>query len=136
MPCVSKTTCTPVIVISLWLICHIQCGFSISYLSIPAIAAHDGCNISHVFTFFLSALMWCCFYYYYSDLFCLQSFMLMYVLAFHVPLFFFLRYRIKNNSPILCQLFVTTTFRDVFKSLKSFLLYEDQWVKSMKNVAQ
>ena len=51
MPCVSKPTCTNVIIISLWLICHIQCGFSISYLSIPGIAARDRCNISHVFTF-------------------------------------------------------------------------------------
>ena len=30
------------------------------------------------------------------------------------PYFFFLCYRIKNNSHILCQLFETTTFRDVF----------------------
>ena len=28
-----------------------QCGFSISYVSIPGITAHDRCNISHVFTF-------------------------------------------------------------------------------------
>ena len=30
MPCVSKLACTHVIIISLWLTCHIQCGFSIS----------------------------------------------------------------------------------------------------------
>ena len=59
MPCASKPTCTHVIIILLWLICHIQCGFSISYLLIPGIAAHDRCNISR-FHFFFSALMWCC----------------------------------------------------------------------------
>ena len=75
MPSVSKPTCTHVIIISLWLICHIQCGFSISYLSIPEIAVCDRCNISHVFLFFFSALMWCWVCYHYSDLFCLQSFM-------------------------------------------------------------
>ena len=42
--------CIPII-ISIWLICHVQCRFSISYLSIPGIAAHDRCNISHIFTF-------------------------------------------------------------------------------------
>ena len=60
MPCVSIPTCTHVIIISLWLICLIQCGFSISYLSIPGIAAHDRCNSSHVYQFFFSALMWYC----------------------------------------------------------------------------
>ena len=50
-PCVSKPTCTHVIIIWLWLICYIQCGFSVSYLSIPGMAAHDRCNISHSFTF-------------------------------------------------------------------------------------
>ena len=49
MPCVP--TYTHVIIISLWLICYTQCGFSISYLSIPGIAAHDKCIISHVSTF-------------------------------------------------------------------------------------
>ena len=41
MPCVRKPNCTHVIIISLWSICHIQCGFSISYLFIPGIAAHE-----------------------------------------------------------------------------------------------
>ena len=31
--------------------CYIQCGFSISYLSIPGTAAHERCNISDIFTF-------------------------------------------------------------------------------------
>ena len=43
MPCVSKPTCAHVIIISLWLICYIQCGVSISYLFISW--------YSHVFTF-------------------------------------------------------------------------------------
>ena len=33
---------------------YIQCGFCISDLSIPGIAAHDRCNISHIFTFSVS----------------------------------------------------------------------------------
>ena len=48
--CVSKLTCTHVIIISLWFICPIQCRFSIYYLSIPGKATSDRCNISHVFT--------------------------------------------------------------------------------------
>ena len=51
MPCVSKPSWTHVIIIPLSLVCHIQCGFSISYLSILGIAAHDRCKISHVFIF-------------------------------------------------------------------------------------
>ena len=51
IPCVSKPSCTHGIITSLWLICYIQCGFSISYLSIPGIVAHDRCKISHIFTF-------------------------------------------------------------------------------------
>ena len=51
MLCVSKPTCTHVIIIWLWLTCHIHCGFSFSYLSILGIAAYDRCNISHVFAF-------------------------------------------------------------------------------------
>ena len=39
------------IIISLWLICYIPCGLSISYLSIPGTVTHDRCNISHIFTF-------------------------------------------------------------------------------------
>ena len=38
-------------IISLSLICYIQCGFSISYISICGIAAHDRYNVSHVFLF-------------------------------------------------------------------------------------
>ena len=39
------------IIISLSLVCYIQCGFSISYISISGIAARDRCNVSHVFLF-------------------------------------------------------------------------------------
>ena len=49
MSYVSKPGCTHGIIVSLWLICSIQCGFSISYLSIPGIVAHDRCNISQFF---------------------------------------------------------------------------------------
>ena len=51
MPCVSKPSCTHGIIISLWLIFYIQCGLSISSLSIPWIVAHNRCNISHIFAF-------------------------------------------------------------------------------------
>ena len=44
-----KPGCTYGIIVSLWLICYIQCGFSISYLSIPGIVAPDRCNISQSF---------------------------------------------------------------------------------------
>ena len=58
MQCVSKHTCTCVIVISLWLTCNTQCGFSIYYLSIPRIEALDRCNTSPpTFYFFISTLM-------------------------------------------------------------------------------
>ena len=62
IPCVTKPSCTHGTIISLWLICYIQCGFSISYLSIPGIVAHDRCNISHIFTFSFQfqCLMSCC----------------------------------------------------------------------------
>ena len=40
MSCVSKPTCTHVIIISFWLVCHMSFWFSISYLSIPGITAH------------------------------------------------------------------------------------------------
>ena len=53
MPCFSKLGCTYGIIVSLWLICYIQCGFSISYLSISGIVAHDRCNISQIFTVFV-----------------------------------------------------------------------------------
>ena len=41
MSCVRKPGCTHGIIVSLWLICYIQCGLSISYLSIPGIVAYD-----------------------------------------------------------------------------------------------
>ena len=50
MPCVSKPSSKHEIIMSLWLICYIQYGFSISYLSIPGEVARDRCNISHIFT--------------------------------------------------------------------------------------
>ena len=53
MPCVSKPSCTYVIIVLHWLICCIQCGFTISYLSIPGIVANDRCNIFQIFTFFV-----------------------------------------------------------------------------------
>ena len=52
MRCVGKPSQTHGINTLLWLICYIQCGFSISYLSISDIVAHDRCNISHIFTFY------------------------------------------------------------------------------------
>ena len=55
----AKRTCTHAIIISLWLICYIQCGFIISNLSIPGLAAHDRYNISHVFTFSFLFLVLC-----------------------------------------------------------------------------
>ena len=68
IPCVSKPSCTHEIIISLWLKCYIQCGFSISYLSIPGIVAHDRCNISHIFTFSFQfqCPMSCCTFHLYS----------------------------------------------------------------------
>ena len=51
MSCVIKPGCIHGIIVSLWLIRYIQCGFSISYLSIPGIVAHDQCNISQIFMF-------------------------------------------------------------------------------------
>ena len=61
MPCVSKPGCTHGIIVSLWLICYIQCGFSISYLSIPGIVAHDKCNISLFFSLVqFQSPMLCC----------------------------------------------------------------------------
>ena len=53
MPCVSKPSCLHGLIVSLWLICCIQCRFSISYLSIPGVVAHDRCNISQILTFFV-----------------------------------------------------------------------------------
>ena len=64
MPCVSKPSWTHGIIVSLWLICYIQCYLSI-YLSpiyISGIVAHDRCNISQSFTFFVQfqCAMLCC----------------------------------------------------------------------------
>ena len=50
MSCVSKPSCTHITISSICLIYHIQCGFSISYLYIPRILAHDRCNISQIVT--------------------------------------------------------------------------------------
>ena len=54
MLCASKPGCTHRIIVSVYLICYIQYGFSISYISIPVIVAHDRCNISQVFIFLFS----------------------------------------------------------------------------------
>ena len=59
MPCVSKPSWTHGITVSLWLIYCIQCWFSISYLSIPGIAAQGRCNISQIFTFLLNFNVQC-----------------------------------------------------------------------------
>ena len=68
MPCVSRPGCTHGIIISLWLICCIQCGFSISYLSIPEIVAHDRSNISQIFIFLVQfqCPMSCCAFHLYN----------------------------------------------------------------------
>ena len=104
MSYVSKPTNRDVIIKSLRLICYIQCGFDISYLSIPGIAANDRCNMSHVFTFSF-------------QLSCGDAYIMIILIFFFsilnvnacvsvsCPLIFFLCYRIKNNSAILCQLF-------------------------------
>ena len=59
-PCVSKPSCIHGIIGSLWLICCIECGFSISYLSIPGIVDHDIRNISQIFTFLFNFNVHCC----------------------------------------------------------------------------
>ena len=53
VPCVSKPNCTHGIIVSLWLICCVQCGFSISYQSIPGIIAHDNAIFFEVLLFFV-----------------------------------------------------------------------------------
>ena len=55
MPCAGKPGCIHRIIVSLWLIWYIQCGFSIAHLSIPGTVAHDRCNIFQIFIFF----QWC-----------------------------------------------------------------------------
>ena len=79
IPCVTKPSCTHGTIISLWLICYIQCGFSISYLSISGIVAHDRCNISHIFTFSFQfqCLMSCCTFHLHN---CLLLFLLLILL--------------------------------------------------------
>ena len=110
MPYASKPPSRDVIVTSFWFICHIQCGFSISYLSIPGIAANDTWNMSHVFTFSFQLscgdvsimIILICFFFSILNVNACVS--------VSCPLIFFLCYRIKNNSPILCQLFWPTSF--------------------------
>ena len=141
MPCVSKPTCVHVIIISLWLICRIQCGFSISYLSIPGIAAQDRCNISHVFTFSFQLscgvlsimIILICFVF---NPLCKRMWQ-----CFMSPCSFLMpqdKEQQSHSLPVILiyLIFVTTTFRDVFKSLQFFLIFHNQRVKSMKNVAQ
>ena len=119
MPCVSKPTCTNVIIISLWLICHIQCGFSISYLSISGIAAHDRCNISTFLPFFSFNVVLCLLLLFWSVL---SSILYVNVcVSVSCSLIFFLCYRINNNSPIHCQLFWPTSFLWQQLSLQFFL---------------
>ena len=58
------------IIIREWpnLICCIQCGFSIFYLSIRGIVAHDRCNIPQIFTLFgnFQYAMLCCAFHLYN----------------------------------------------------------------------
>ena len=61
MPCVSKQGWTHRIIVLLWLICYIQWGFSISYLSIPGIVADDRYNFSQITTFFVEFHLYNCF---------------------------------------------------------------------------
>ena len=67
MPCIRKPSCTHGIIVSYWLMCCIQ-YFSISYLSIPGIIAHDTFNISQMFTFFVQfqCPMLCCAFHLYN----------------------------------------------------------------------
>ena len=59
MSCVIKPGCTHGIIVSLWLIYYIQCGFSISYLSILGIVDHDRFNISQTFIFLFNFNVQC-----------------------------------------------------------------------------
>ena len=59
MPCMSEPGCTRGIIVSLWLICYIQCRFSIYYLSIPGIVAYGRCNISQIFIFLFNFNIQC-----------------------------------------------------------------------------
>ena len=132
MPCVSKPNCTHGIIVSLWLICYIQCGFSISYLSIPWIVAHDRCNISQIFTFFVQfqCPMSCCAFHLYNCLFYLQSFLQMYVL-FYISLFIYLFIfmpQVKDQQSHSLHLisayfiFVTTIFRLIVFKFYNFVI--------------
>ena len=59
LTCVSKPSCAHGTIVSLWLICCIQCGFSICYLSIPGIVAHDRSNISQYLILFVQFHVQC-----------------------------------------------------------------------------
>ena len=137
IPCVTKPSCTHGTIISLWLICYIQCGFSISYLSIPGIVAHDRCNISHIFTFSFQfqCLMSCCTFHLHNCLLLLLLlillllllllllsvvlFLILFVNVFIVlyPLIFFFMPQVKDQQSHSLHLilaffiFVTTIFR-------------------------
>ena len=60
MPCAGKPGCIHRIIVSLWLIWYIQCGFSIAHLSIPGTVAHDKCNIFQIFIFLFNFSVQCC----------------------------------------------------------------------------
>ena len=137
IPCVTKPSCTHGTIISLWLICYIQCGFSISYLSIPGIVAHDRCNISHIFTFSFQfqCLMSCCIFHLHNCLLLLLLLILLLLLLLLLlsvvlflilfvnvcivlyPLIFFFMPQVKDQQSHSLHLilaffiFVTTIFR-------------------------
>ena len=135
MPYVSKPSCTRGIIVSLQLICCIQCGFSISYLSIPGIAAHDKCNIPPIFTFFVQfqCPMSRCFFRLYNCLFCLQSFCkCIFLLFFFGGVFYVCVLQAKDQQShsmylILAYfIFVTTIFRlFVFKFYDFVILLQN-----------
>ena len=141
MPCVRKPTFTHVIIISLWLIRHIQCQFSISYLSIPGMEAHDRCNISHVLLFLVSFHVVLCLLWLISSALSSILYVDACVSVSYRLIFFLCNSHKKSNSHIFCQLFWSTSslwqqLLEMFlKSLK-FFLFENHWVKSMKNEAQ
>ena len=86
IPCVSKPSCTPGIIVSLWLICYIQHWFSISYLSIPGIVDHDRCNISHIFTFSFQfqCPLSCCVFHLYN---CFSGGFIIIIISIHIIIF-------------------------------------------------
>ena len=134
MPCVNKFTCAHAIIIWLWLICHIQCGFSISYLSIPGILAHDKCIFSMLLLFLfifnvafgLMLLFW------------LFLSLILYANVFvsiSCSLIFFLCHRTKKNSPILCQLFWPTSFlwQQLLEMFLKITIFSFIWESVSKN---